>query len=255
MDEDHGIEEVASSVRKKLGLSEPPIDPAGALAGYQLPMPIEPLEGILAAAGLPDEEIAKVDAMLDMEEQCVYVREGLHDRKKNWSYLHELGHRVIPTHRDLLYRCSILRLPPALQRQFEQEADEFASEVFFFGKMFTEEAMSLPFGLAAPVRLASSRYDVSLHAAFFRYVRQNPQKCCLLVFSPKEPGENGMTDIELKYYVPSGGFKSHIPPRQTVSSDSTIGKLYNSGQLMSVVEHEMVLGGQTPDNLSCELVH
>ncbi len=241
-----GFEGLALSVRKKIGLSRPPINPIVALGAYQLSLPFEPLEDILAAAGLSEEQIGKVDAMLDLKEQCVYVREGMHDRKKNWGYLHELAHRIIPSHRDLLYRCSILRLPPTLQKRFEREADEFAAEVFFFGRDFIDNAMSLPFGLAAPARLANERYDVSLHAAFIRYVRQNPEKCRLLVFSPTKNEESGMFDVELKYYVNSDSMNGHIPPRQVLPSGSSIGRLYNSGQLASVVEHAFTIGGPNP---------
>lgn len=244
--EANGIEGLARSVREKLGLSHPPVDPVEALSAYQLSLPLEPLEDILAAAGLSNEQIVKVDAMIDLRDDCVYVREDMHDRKKNWGYLHELAHRVIPSHHDLLYRCSILRLPPALQRQFEQEADDFAAEVFFFGKEFIEDAMSLPFGLAAPAQLASGLYDVSLHAAFMRYVRQNPKKCCLLVSSPVKNEENGMFDVQLRYYVKSRSYGGHVEPGQVVSFDSPIGRLFNSGQLTSVVEHEIRMGGQRP---------
>ena len=244
MDENNAIEQLASKARKKLGLSHPPVDPIKALEGYQLSLPDEPLEEILAGAGLTDDQITKIDAMVDMRDKSVYVREGMHDRQKNWGYLHELAHRVVPTHRDLLYRCSIFRLSPSVQKQFEREADEFAAEVFFFGKEFIEDAMSLPFGLSSPLQLANGRYDVSLHAAFNRYVKQNPNNCCLLISSPVDSKNIGMSDIELKYYIPSNGFKVHIPPHQKASFDSNVGALFNSGKLSSVTEHEFILGGE-----------
>ena len=147
-DQEH-IPDIALNVRQELGLAGPPVDPTQALNAYQLRLPNEPLEEILAAAGLSLGEIQKIDAALDLADRCVFVRDGMHDRKKKWGYLHELAHFVIPWHRDLLYRCSILSLPPRLQKQFEREADEFAAEVFFFGSNFVDEAMTLPFGLGA----------------------------------------------------------------------------------------------------------
>jgi Zn-dependent peptidase ImmA (M78 family) len=244
MSDHEEITELARQVRGELGLSEPPVEPAQALGAYQLSMPIEPLEEILAAAGLSEEDIQKIDAMLDLADRCVFVRDGMHDHKKNWSYLHELGHHVLPWHRDLLYRCSILRLPPRVQKLFEREADQFAAEVLFFGSDFVEEALALPFGLVAPMQLASGRYNVSLHAAFMRYVEQNPHNCCLLVFSPSENEQTGMFDLKLKYYVGSQAFRHHIPPRQVIPANSELGKLFNSGTLISVFEHEVRIGGR-----------
>ena len=85
MADEQSIEGLASSVRKRLGLSQPPVDPVEALGAFQLSMPPEPLESILAAAGLSQDQISKVDAMLDLQDECVYVRDGMHDRKKNWA--------------------------------------------------------------------------------------------------------------------------------------------------------------------------
>lgn len=247
MSEDRSIIDLVDSVRRRLGLARPPVEPIEVLGAYQLNLPVESLEEILGAAGLSKEDIDKVDAMIDLQDRCVFVREGMHDRKKNWGYLHELAHHVIPWHRDLLYHCSILRLPPSLQKQFEREADEFAAEVFFFGRQFVEDAISLPFGLAAPVQLANGPYNVSLHAGFTRYVKQNTEKCCLLVSSPVLNIENGLFDLELRNYTKSDGFGKHIPPHQIVPGDSPIGQLYNSGSLANVVEHEVTIGGQYPE--------
>lgn len=243
MIKDAGIQNFACSVRERLGLSQPPIDPIQALGAYQLSMPVEPLEQILASAGLSQTQIAKVDAMVDLQEHSVFVKEGMHKSRKNWSYMHELAHHIIPWHRELLYRCSILRLPPALQEQFEREADEFAAEVFFFGEEFIKEAASLPFGLAAPIQLAETRYGVSLHAAFMRYVTQNPEQCCLLVSKPTPNKENGKFNLELQYYSKSKKFPVHFPTHQIVSSNSGLGELFNKGNLSSVVEHEFGVNG------------
>jgi len=241
------IAAIAKRIREEKGFVAPPLDAAGLVVAYQLSLPEEPLEEILASLGLDQQEIAKVDAMLDLQGSSVYVREGMHDRKKSWGYAHELGHLALPWHRDLLYWCPILRLPPRVQKQFEREADLFAAEVFFHGGMFIEEALDLPFGLEAPKTLANDRYDVSLHAAFMRYAEENPRSCCLLVFRPillDEPA--GQYDLELLYYVRSSRFSGHIPPKQVCHADTEVVPLLTGEAPLGVVEHEVVLGRDNP---------
>lgn len=233
---------ISNRVRRDLGLVEPPANAASLLKAHQLTLPEQSLEAVLLEAGLQPSVIQKLDAMLDPGEGCVFVRDGMHERQKNWGYMHELGHYVIPWHRDLLYRCSILRLPKALQLQLEREADEFASNMFFFGSKFIEEAMDLPFGLKAPLDLATGRYDVSLHAAFWRYAEENPSKCCLLVSEPIQEDGGLESSLKLSYYVKSREFRSHIPPGQVLSPASRLAQLFNAGALDTCVEHEVRMG-------------
>lgn len=235
---------ITEGIRREMHLLEPPADASTLLAAHQLSLPHDSLETVLRDLGLAQETIQKLDAMLHIGDRCVFVRSGMHDRKKNWGYMHELGHYVIPWHRDLLYYCAIQQLPIKTQVQLEREADEFASNMFFFGSKFVEEAMSRPFGLQAPLDLVD-RYDVSLHAAFWRYAEQNPDRCCLIISEPELSSDGFSSDLRLKYYVKSQGFKTHIPPGQLSSSSSALGRLFNDHKLITCTEHELALGDGT----------
>jgi Zn-dependent peptidase ImmA (M78 family) len=237
---DSDVLAISDRVRREFGLARPPVNAASLLRAHQLSLPEQTLESVLLDLGLDPQITKKLDAALDIGSGCVFVRDGMHDRQKNWGYMHELGHYVIPWHRDLLYHCSILRLPKALQNRLEREADEFASNMFFFGSRFVEEAASLPFGLSAPLSL-SATYDVSVHAAFWRYAEENPGSCCLLVSEPV-PDKDGISSaLRLSYYIKSRKFRCHIPPGQTLPPTSDLARLFNDGSLNDCLEHEVRL--------------
>lgn len=221
-------------------ICQPPFPVDRALEAEQLRLAETSLEEALRRMGVDEREIGGIDAMLDVRDRSVALREDLHRHGKKWGCVHEVAHSVIPWHKDLLYYCPILLLPPRVQKQMELEADAFTSDCLFLGSRFLEEAKSHPFGVRPVIKLADE-YQTSIHSALRRYVEENPDPCCLLVW--RTPEDNGADEpvLSLHYYVPSTSFPGRFLVGQLIDKNHVITKAYlklrDKGGL--VVEHEL----------------
>jgi hypothetical protein len=235
------VRSLATEFLQQASIREPPLAAEVCLDRRRLRIAEQSLDELLRDAHQSGLHDGKVDAMLEVQERSVWLRDGLHPNQERFCTLHEVGHDAIPWQRELLHYCSIFDLPPSVQREFELEATAFAVECLFLGERFMEEALSLPFGLAAPMQL-SDRYDVSYEAAFRHYVEWYPRPCCLLISRPLPPSgalwvAGPTSRYELRYYVPSPSFRSHIPPKQQFSCRA-LWQVY----MGDVVEHELPIG-------------
>jgi len=242
----------ATQFLKEVGLREPPLIPEVALSARQLSLFSGDLEEILVNHDLDPETANRVDALLQVPERLIALRRSLTLPQQRWGCVHETAHDYLSWHRDLLYFCSILRLPPEVRGKMESEADAFAADAFFFGDRFTEEVRDFNLGLAGPKELAEKRYSTSYYATFRRYVEENASSCCLLICQPRYgDAEFGSPDsLVLKYYVKSPTYRRHIAPGQEVPASSGIWQAFNNvGQ---VTPHELVVGTDGKSKLRAE---
>ena len=232
------------------GFSTPPLPPDQALAARNLKVAQLSLDDLLVKANLAPQDHQKIQAMLNAKTRSVLFRRGLHQQKKQWGSLHEVGHEFLPWQRELLYSCPLLLLPTSVQEQFEAEADLFAAESFFFGENFHKRAFSGDLSLSTAIELATEVYQTSLHATFAHYVEESPESRCLLIWKPK--GQNGLCrpadSATLHYYVKSRGFNGHMDPGQEADPDGVVNDLLNEPDL-GVVSHEMRFAGTSGQEL------
>lgn len=235
------IRREAVNFLKQAGFRDPPLIPSLALSARQLSLFAGDLEEVLANHDLDPEAVSQVDALLQVREKLIALRRSLTPAQQKWGCIHEAAHDYLLWHKDLLYFCSILRLPPDVRSKLEAEADSFTAEAFFFGDRFTKEVRDFDFGLAGPVELAGKHYLTSYYATFRRYVEENTLPCCLLVWQPKygDAKSGGPESLVLKYYVKSPTYPRHIPPGQEASASSEIWQTFisDAGQIRA---HEVV---------------
>ena len=87
----------------------------------------------------------KVQAILHLRERLVLIHPNLenHSERCTWASLHEVGHYVLPDHRELLFKCSWQDLNQLTQKRLETEANRFAADLIFQNELFTrKEPMS-----------------------------------------------------------------------------------------------------------------
>lgn len=225
----------------EVGFREPPLVSNLALSARQLSLFPGDLEEVLANHDLDPDTISQVDALLQVPEKMIAVRRSLTPPQQKWGCIHEAAHDYLAWHRDLLYFCSILSLPPEVRSKMEAEADTFTADALFFGDKFSNEVRDFDFGLSGPKELAETRYLTSYYATFRRYVEGNDTPCCLLIWQPKYGGMEfeGPQSLVLRYYVKSPSYKGHIPPGQEAAASGEIRQAFNnSGQIRM---HEIVL--------------
>lgn len=227
---------------KEVGFREPPLIPEVALSARQLSLFPGDLEEVLANHDLDPETANRVDALLQVPERLIALRRSLTPPQQKWGCIHEAAHDYLPWHKDVLYFCPILRLPPEVRSKLEAEADAFTAEAFFFGNRFAKEARDFDFGLAGPKELAEKRYLASYYAAFRRYVEENGSPCCLLIWQPKYGGKEfgDPESLVLKYYVKSPTYRGHTPPGQEASTSGGIWQAF--GNVGQITAHELVFG-------------
>jgi len=97
--------------------------------------------------------------------------------------LHEAGHGVLPHQKkaySLIQECQEY-LDPDITDLFEREANVFAAEVLFQGKVFADEAHQSAFGMKVPLALAK-KYGASKLFSFPKIcIDQSP---CVLSAGP-----------------------------------------------------------------------
>lgn len=164
----------------------------------------------------------KIRALLDIRERLVLVHPTFRVQRERfiWASLHEIGHYVIPDHRELLYKCSFQDLSYFAQRRLEIEANKFASDLIFQNDAFMKEAADYNLSMRVPI-LLRDRYRASFEAAIRRYVEKNPRPCALVVYRPLE-SEDFEPVLEVQYSARSQSWShfAYIVPRQLSSADS-----------------------------------
>ncbi len=187
----------------------------------------------------------RIRAMLHLREQLVLVHPTLetHPERYAWASLHEVGHYVLPEHREILFRCSWQDLSPLAQKWMETEANRFAANLVFQNDRFTKEAADKPLTMKAPLGLRD-RYRVSFEAAIRQYVEKNPRPCALVVYRPTRSGDVE-PPLEVQYTVrsPSWRYFGYVIPHQLSSADSAEHQIfYRKSRAREIVDAEFVAG-------------
>lgn len=150
---------------------------------------------------------SKVVGLFEAHDRLVFIDLALPKPKVPFVKLHEAGHGTLP-HQSKIYAlihdCE-KTLDPDVTDLFEREANAFASEVLFQGKLFAEEAHQSAFGINVPMGLAG-KYGASKYATFRRYVETNPTACAVLVLNPPVKGEGKAFTAEVRRRVVSKTF-------------------------------------------------
>jgi hypothetical protein len=131
--------------------------------------------------------------------------------RASFTTVHEIGHYVLPNHRNDLYICDEQDLSFEAMLEIEQQANQFAAELLFKGDRFTREANDCTI-TPESIKTLALRYDTSFEAAARRFVERNAHACSLAVFGPA-PG-TGVIDTSRRgcwkhrYTVPSAEFRT-----------------------------------------------
>jgi hypothetical protein len=151
--------------------------------------------------------IEKVVGLFDSRDRLIYLDQTIHNKKKPFVSLHEVGHGYLPWQRDMFAVMEDCKktLDPEIIEEFEREANVFASEVLFQGKHFGELASDYPFELKT-TRTLATKFGGSVYAAARRYVGTQARPCVLLVIDmPVYEVGTGYT-ATLRRVIPSPSF-------------------------------------------------
>jgi Zn-dependent peptidase ImmA (M78 family) len=137
--------------------------------------------------------------------------------RKRFAIGHEIGHYLIPHHRQLenVCRSETIEHWHAGIAQVEREANEFSAELLLPRKLVAPQL-----GLTEPslhkISQVANAFSTSLTATAYRFVELTDKACCL-VWS-----ENNRA----KWYVPSASFRIPLPVSELPSEDSWAAKVF-----------------------------
>lgn len=117
----------------------------------------------------------RLQGAFDFRTQEIWVKPELHPRKKRFVVAHEIGHAILPAHREsFAYIDDASRLPPVARELFEREANQVAIEILMQGGQAAEEFDDSAPGLALITRIADD-FGASI-VATARYVVENSRR-------------------------------------------------------------------------------
>lgn len=128
--------------------------------------------------------------------------------KKRWICAHEIGHKIVPWHKDFIFGDITETLDPEYHELLESEANYAASTLLFLGTRFSREARDYPPTLNSVFKL-SKVYGNSITMTLRRFVLFSTQEPMLGVVSKPYWEDN---DGNLcKYFIASSKFSTMFP--------------------------------------------
>ncbi len=153
----------------------------------------------------------KVLGALAIRERTVYVDLGQKRERVRFTHGHELGHRVLPGHRELYFGDDATTLKPDVRDLLEAEANQFSAELLFQAGLFAEEAGNSRLGLGVAIELAE-RFESSMHAAIRHYVETSGRACALAMLGRFLVSPGGVSSMKVVYCCESVAFLKRFGP-------------------------------------------
>lgn len=140
--------------------------------------------------------IRKLRGIADLRDRAIYVPQDTAPREL-FAKSHELGHELIPWHNafpdNLNPYCKDddLSLSPDAEKLFDQEANFFAAEIIFQGRLFRERVLSYQASFDA-VFLLADQHGASRQATLRKYVEEQDEAVAAITYLPSRC----VTDLE-----------------------------------------------------------
>lgn len=158
---------------------------------------------------VPEKPPGELRAALHLDEKVVATQTGMGDKRTRFSIFHEIAHCVLPEHNRRLFVDTDLTLTWWTKVRLEREANQFAADLLFQGKYFTEQALNLKVSSKTVLDLAP-QYGASYEAAFRRYTETHVQPCAVIVYDKAARNEESYVqddDYRIHYTVTSPSFR------------------------------------------------
>lgn len=229
----HTYDDIDERVRrliKEMGVCEPPLNMADVVTHLEIAQSFYDIndptffDGLLHKMKLGAFRVKGVLRKVGMQalwlpqEDRIIIDAALPKPKHKWVTAHEIGHRLIPTHRHFLFGDTAETLNPEYHEMLEREANYCASALTFMGTKFTSEALD-----TAPcwenIRALQTRYETSAASTLRRYVEHSHNRPMLGVISTPPWTHGTEHKSRCRYFVPSGQFKSRF---SKISSDQIL---------------------------------
>jgi Zn-dependent peptidase ImmA (M78 family) len=202
----------------------------------------------------PAKPPGELRAALHLLERVVATQSGMPEQRTRFSVFHEIAHCVLPDHRAKLFVDTDQTLSWWTKARLEREANQFAADLLFQGKLFTERALSRDVSLKSVVDLAPE-FKASYEATFRRYTETHVSPCALIVYDKVARQQESYMeedDYRLQYTITSPPFrKLYFSGVQTSEQTCKATEIYGpeaSWKIGSIAEKELTVNSGTEDS-------
>lgn len=188
------------------------------------------------------------------------LRAGDGERRRRFTGFHEIGHTFQPGYRLVSHeRCGYPSFARRVRDDPEALADIAAAELLLPRAFFIGDVRACSFGVDALNELAD-KYEASIHATAYRFVRFWPEDTLLLLLEPglrKE--EEGRVDAKEKLRIRSTSWSGEdwpwVPRNKSASADGPLARAL-AGELVQdrTTLRELGLGDDRPLEVSAQLM-
>lgn len=128
-----------------------------------------------------DRALRHLRGVLSYEQNAIWLADDLHPRKKRFVHAHEIGHHILPAHKQLAYLDNWETMDGALRDACEREANQAAIEILAQGSRLREMADDSLFSRAVLQRL-SAQSEISLQATARRISEDSQRLRCAVIY-------------------------------------------------------------------------
>lgn len=152
-----------------------------------------------------DRAFRHLRGMLSYDEGAIWLAEDLHPRKKRFVHAHEIGHHILPLHKDLAYLDNWETMDGTLRDACEREANQAAIEILAQGDKLREIADDSRLSRALLQRL-SEQSEISLQATARRISEDSRRlRCAVVYYRGAQSGK-----LMPPHLYPSSGFEKRF---------------------------------------------
>jgi hypothetical protein len=198
----------------------------------------------LDSASKPDGEIR---AALHFAKRAVATQSGMGDKRQRFCVFHEIAHCVLPEHNLKIFVDNDHTLSFWTKARLEREANRFAADLLFQGRLFTEQALNFDTSVRTAVDLAP-QYGASYEAALRRYTETHVIPCGLIVYDKVAKTDDSFVEDDeyrIHYTITSAPFrKLYFSGVQMSEEKSKAADIYGPGQpwrIGQISEKELIV--------------
>lgn len=204
------------------------------------PARVEPLLDLLRlstvsidfAAELPEARTTSgepVRALLDYQERLIAIDAALSPKRSRFSSLHEIGHYVLPEHTGQIVRCSDRDLGFRAVHAQEREANAFAADLQFKGRLFKLETAALPIS-AVTVKDIATTFDASFESGAWHLVETSSRPCLFAAYERTATPDAPEPSTSVRYSVASPSFEQVYGSRLTDNNNAIVSAVWTPGR-------------------------
>jgi Zn-dependent peptidase ImmA (M78 family) len=153
-------------------------------------------------------DLKNVRGLLLVKDKRVFVVDDTaYEKRNNFVYAHELGHWKLPHHKELLFKCTQFDLSAQARKQLEREANHFAGELGFMGRVFFEYLQSSTLSLQT-IKDLSDKFNMSIEATFRKAVEIETRPCAFVSLTLNKDDDDKF--LAVRYLIQSPAFVEKV---------------------------------------------